>query len=130
MTRRRKNTEFDEGLEFDNLFGTFHASSVEEDKEPIFKLVQITEEYAQPCRCCGAQPTIHVANFSDKEGHPNNIYISCSHCSECDGKWYPDRETALAEWNRLHMGSVPRKPDAKDMYDFVGKIMETVKFSV
>lgn len=129
MSRTRKTEDVDEGLEFDALFGLFHAASEEQDKEPMFKIVVVGEEYAQPCRCCGEQPSLHIANFKDKEKHPSNVYVCCSHCSSCDGKWYPSRESALEEWNRRNMGSAPRDRTKEDIYDFVKKVMENVKFS-
>lgn len=129
MPRHKKTDEFDEGLEFDSLFGTFHASSLEQDKEPMFKIVPIGEEYAQPCHNCGDQPALHIANFKNKEKYPSSVYICCSHCSECDGKWYADRESALAEWNRRNMGSKPRDKSVKDGYDFIKEIMSDSKIS-
>lgn len=127
MARRKKTEEFDEGIEFDTLFGMFHSASVEQDKKPMFKIVVIGEEYAQPCRCCGEQPALHIANFKEKENYPSNVYVCCSHCSSCDGNWYPDRETALAEWNNRNFGSKPRDKSKEDMYDFVNKIMKNFK---
>lgn len=127
MPRRKKTDEIDEGLEFDSLFGTFHASSVEQDKEPMFKIVVVGEEYAQPCRSCGDQPALHIANFKDKQKYPSSVYICCSHCSECDGKWYADNASALAEWNRRNLGSKPRDKSVKDDYDFIKEIMSDSK---
>lgn len=127
MPKEKKIEDSDDNLEFDTLFGAFHAESVEQDKEPMFKIAVIGEEYAQPCRCCGEQPSIHIANFKNKEKYPSNIYICCSHCSSCDGKWYPDRETALAEWNRRNLGSGTRDRSKEDMFDFVNNIMKNFK---
>ena len=127
MSRQKKIEEFDEDIDFSTLFGTFHAASVEQDNEPMFKIVGIGEEYAQPCHRCGEQPAFHIANFSDKEKYPSNVYICCSHCSACDGKWYPNKETALAEWNRRNFGSKPRDKSKEDMFDFVNRIMKNVK---
>jgi len=129
MPKRKKTEEFDESIEFNNLFGTFHAASVEQYNEPMFKIVVIGEGYAQPCHCCGDQPALHIANFKDKEKHPSNIYICCSHCSDCDGNWYTDKETALAEWNRRNFGSKPRDKSKDDMYDFINKIMDDFKIT-
>lgn len=127
MKKGNTTKEFCDNAGFDAVFGEFRAESVEYDKEPMFDISVIGEEYAQPCRCCGEQPAVHVANFSDKENHPSNVYICCSHCSECDGKWYPDRESALAEWNNRNIGSKPRDKSKEDVYDFIGKIMENFK---
>lgn len=96
-------------------------------KKSLFNVTKIGEEYAQPCHVCGAQPSVHVANFTDRSGHPNNVYISCSHCSSCDGKWYASREDALEEWNRVNMGSKPKDPSKEDEYDFVNKIMKNFR---
>ena len=127
MPRRKKTDGIGEGLEFDTLFGTFHAESIKQDEEPIFKIVTVGEDYAQRCHNCGEQPAFHIANFKDKEKHPDNVYICCSHCSNCDGNWYPDRESALAEWNRRNLGSKPRDKSKKDIYDFVAEIMKDFK---
>lgn len=109
---------------FDEVFGAFQADSVDYDREPLAKIEQISADYAQPCRDCGDLPAFHIANFKDKAAHPNNVYICCSHCSHCDGKWYPDKETALKAWNEENMGSKPRDRSKKDHYDFVNEVMK------
>ena len=116
-------------LEFDTLFGSFRSPTVE-DEEPMFKIETIGEEYAEPCRECGDQPSVHVANFSDKMKYRDNVYICCSHCSACDGKWYPDKKSAIDEWNRRNAGSAPRDRSKKDGYDFIKEIMDDVKVEI
>ena len=121
---KRKSKEIDEGLEFDNMFGTFQAESVDDESRPLFKTVLIGEEFAQPCHCCGSQPKLHIADFRNPEEHPGKVYVCCSHCLSCDGKWYASREEALEQWNFLNMGSMPRDPSVKDERDLVDDIMD------
>ena len=118
----------DENLDFSEIFGAFRAESIEYGKEPVFKIVAVDREHAQPCRCCGEQPALHIADFKDKKRYPDNVYICCSHCSEGDGTWYPDRESALNAWNEQNFGALPRtNRDEEDIFDFTKRIMKNFK---
>jgi hypothetical protein len=113
--------------EFSDIFGNFIPEAIDEDKSPIANVERLTPREAQPCRDCGDQPAVHLVNFKDKAAHPKPWYICCSHCSACDGEWYATREEAVAEWNRLNLGSIPRDMTKEDGQDFIHKVMEDFK---
>lgn len=129
MKNCNNDIEKEDNLNFDDIFGAFQAASAQEDDKPMSKIAVIEEKYAQPCFRCGEQPAVHTVNFKDKNAHPKNVYICCSHCSSCDGEWYMDKETALAAWNERNLGAAPRNRNIEDIYDFTARIMENVKFS-
>lgn len=115
-----------EGIEFDEMFGECESNDRNLTDEPYMKLVYLDERTVVPCKECGRYPRLHVANFINRAAHPNNIYMSCP-CGNCDGNWYPDRESAIEAWNVENAGSQPKDPEKKDMYDHLAYVLEDLK---
>ena len=118
---------FDREDALNTILGYFQSESKAEEKKPLAKIVEVGDDRAQYCSHCGGLPSLHIANFKDKDAHPDNVYICCSHCGECDGKWYPDEQSALDAWNEANLGSLPRNPKDKDMYDIIKEMVENMK---
>lgn len=118
---------FDSEEALNAIIGYYQSESKAEEKKPLAKIVDVGDDKAQYCRYCGGLPSLHIANFKDKDAHPNNVYVCCSHCGECDGKWYPDEQSALEAWNELNLGSLPRNQKERDIYDDAVEAVKNIR---
>lgn len=128
MARKKKDWQ---GLEFEATIGKMVNGCVE--RQPMLRMVKIEDGCANYCKHCGCLPTLHVANFTSKADgngpsiHPGMAYMACSHCGDCDGEWYEDRESALKAWNASNEGSPKKREGTEDDDDIFESIFGDCK---
>ena len=122
--RKRFIKDIDTGFKtLDDIYDTGTGYYGDREAASPMKVEQLGPEVALPCKVCGRYPRLHVADFFDKKAHPKQFYVDCGACSNCDGEWYATSEEAIAAWNRMNEGAVPKADGVKDEYDEFDDIM-------